>query len=311
MKPVIITITFSPCLDKSTAVEALVPDIKMKCAEPHVEAGGGGINVSRALMKLGVVSHAIYASGGYTGKHFDALMRGYMLDSTIIETATDTRENLIVFDSNSNKQYRFGMPLPALTAQEWPQFLGELENTSTIIDFIVISGSLPANPPEGLFAEIAEIARRKKAKLVVDTTGSALRQAIEAGVYLIKPNLGELALLAGKKVLTPEETRETALSIINSGKCAVVVVSMGSAGAMLVSREIVCQFRPPEVDRKSTVGAGDSMVAGLVYALASGKALIDAVQYGVACGTAATLNAGTELCRKADADALMPLVSRM
>jgi 6-phosphofructokinase 2 len=125
---------------------------------------------------------------------------------------------------------------------------------------------------------------------------------------MLKPNLGELSYLVGKKEIQPDEVKNIARNIIAKGKCEVMVVSMGAAGAMLVTDEIAEIYTPPAVERKSTVGAGDSMVAGIIFYLSQGKSLLQAVQYGVACGTAATLNAGTELCKKEDADRLFALV---
>jgi 6-phosphofructokinase 2 len=127
---------------------------------------------------------------------------------------------------------------------------------------------------------------------------------MEAGVYLIKPNIGELSAFAGKDFLSIDDARAIAMEIVASGKCEVVVVSMGSAGAMLVTKDLIEIYTSPKVERKSTVGAGDSMVAGIIYSLSCHKELTDAVRYGVACGTAATMNPGTELCRKEDAEAL-------
>ena len=132
----------------------------------------------------------------------------------------------------------------------------------------------------------------------MDTSGEALKEAVDEGVYLLKPNQGELCTLANKNSLAPTEIKDAARELIGQGKCEVVVVSMGAAGAMLVTDELAEIITPPQVERKSTVGAGDSMVAGIVLYISNGHSLVEAVQYGVACGTAATLNEGTELCRK-------------
>jgi len=149
-----------------------------------------------------------------------------------------------------------------------------------------------------------KIAQQKKAKFIVDTSGEALKQAVAQGVYLIKPNLNEISSLAGKNELQHEELISVAREIIATGKCEVIVVSMGQAGAMLITTEITEVIPSPPVVRRSTVGAGDSMVAGIVYSLAQGKSIEEAVHYGVACGTSATMNPGTELCKKETADKL-------
>ncbi|HLG41257.1 MAG TPA: PfkB family carbohydrate kinase [Chitinophagaceae bacterium] len=132
-----------------------------------------------------------------------------------------------------------------------------------------------------------------------------MKQTVQAGVYLIKPNLGELSSLIGKEELNIELVDDAAREVINKWKCEVVVVSMG---AMLVTKDLAMHILPPAVKIKSTVGAGDSMVAGIVLSLSQNKSLIEAARYGVACGTAATMNPGTELCRKEDADHLYKLI---
>lgn len=304
----IVTITFSPCIDKSTSVAALMHDKKLICAPPKLEPGGGGINVSRAIKKLGGESIAIFPSGGYTGKFFNHLMANENINCTIIDTINDTRENLIVVDQSNNKQYRFGMPGTALMAVEWQQCLAAVEAINDVA-FIVASGSLPPAVPTDIFAQLAKIAKNKNSKFIVDTSGEALKEAVEEGVYLLKPNIGELSTLAGRNKISIEEASAIAREIILKGKCQVMVVSMGAEGAMLVTRDITEIIKPPEVQRKSTVGAGDSMVAGIVYYLSMGNDIVDAVKFGVACGTAATMNSGTELCKKYDADNLYKIIS--
>ena len=121
------------------------------------------------------------------------------------------------------------------------------------------------------------------------------------GVYLIKPNLSELCFLVGKKYLEPDEVDDAAYVIMNKGYCEAIVVSMGPAGAMLVTKKTRNKYFAPTVKKKSTVGAGDSMIAGIVYMLHNHKSLEEAVQFGIACGTATTINKGTQLFKKDDA----------
>ena len=295
--PNIVTITFSPCIDKSTSITSLIPEKKLQCAIPKLEAGGGGINVARAIKKLGGQATAIFPSGGYTGKYFNHLLENENIPAVIINSANETRENIIVFDESTGNQYRFGMPGAALSEPEWKACLSAVEAIPDI-SFIIASGSLPPGVPLNIYAQLAKLAKNKNAKYIVDTSGEALKEAVDEGVYLLKPNQGELCTLANKNSLAPTEIKDAARELIGQGKCEVVVVSMGAAGAMLVTDELAEIITPPQVERKSTVGAGDSMVAGIVLYISNGHSLVEAVQYGVACGTAATLNEGTELCRK-------------
>lgn len=299
----IVTITFSPCIDKSTSIAALLPDKKLQCAAPKLEPGGGGINVARAIKKLGGEATAIFPSGGYTGKYFNHLLEQENITSIIIETQNETRENIIVFDEGNNAQYRFGMPGTSLSDAEWKKCLQVLEQMEDIT-YVIASGSLPPGVPLNIYALLAKIAKDKNAKFIVDTSGEALKEVLAEGVYLLKPNLGELCMIAGKEKLLKEEIKETAMQIITQAGCEVMVVSMGGEGAMLVTKDIAKIISAPSVNKKSTVGAGDSMVAGIVHYLSIGKNILEAVKYGVACGTAATMNTGTELCNVNDVEML-------
>ena len=305
--PSVVTITFSPCIDKSTTVPSLIPEKKLSCTVPTLEPGGGGINVARALIKLGGQATAIYPSGGYTGKYFNYLMEKENVPSVVIETMHETRENIIVLDESTNNQYRFGMPGTALSQQEWKQCLDALDGIKDA-RFIVASGSLPAGVPADIYARIAGIAKNKNANFIVDTSGEALKLAAGEGVYLLKPNLGELRELAGTGVIEQGAVKEIAQELVAKGKAEVMVVSMGSMGALLITNEIAEMIATPPVVKRSTVGAGDSMVAGIIFYLGQGKSISEAARYGVACGTAATMNPGTQLCNKQDAESIYAMI---
>ena len=295
----IITITLNPSLDKGTTVDAIVPEKKLQCSTPTLELGGGGINVSRALDHLGCKTLALYMCGGYTGGQFKKMMGETDIECVAFDIAENTRENLIVMDSANHKQYRFGMQGPTLTEEEWRQPLLFLEN-NTGYDYVVASGSLPPGVPLNFFARMADIVHKKGAKLILDTSGEALKNSVKEGVFLIKPNLAELSFLRGVDELKDDEIVPAARSIIVEGCCSVIVVSLGAKGAMLITKDETIQVLSPKVEVKSTVGAGDSMVAGLVLGITKGYGWKDVLKLGIACGTAATINAGTALCSKED-----------
>ncbi len=299
----IITITLNPAIDKSTSIAALIPEKKIKCADPLFQPGGGGINVARAIKNLGGNATAIYLAGGYTGKFFTEMLEREAIDSVIIDTTKQTRENLIVFDNTTGLQYRFGMPGPKIEDMEWKKLLSTIEKIKHI-DYLVASGSVPQGIPLDIYARIAAIAKKKKAKCIVDTSGEALLHAADEGVYLLKPNLGEMASLIGSKNIDSKKITAFANDLIAKKRCEVLVVSMGAAGAMLITKDEVKKIIAPIVKRKGTVGAGDSMVAGIVLSLSKGEKILTAVRYGIACGSAATMNPGTQLCNLADVNKL-------
>lgn len=301
----IVTLTLSPVIDKSTTVPALAPEKKLRCSEPKFEPGGGGINIARAIRQLGGEALAIYPAGGHSGAYLQSLLNDAGIRSLVVPTEAPTRENLIVVETATNNQYRFGMPGAPLTPEELEACIAAVE-AQTEMEYLIASGSLPPGVPDDVFARLAAIAKRKGARFIADTSGEPLQAAAREGVFLLKPNLAELSSLVGREEIHLEKVDDVARELIAQGGCELVAVSMGPAGAVLVNPEDVYMVTPPPVRKRSTVGAGDSMVAGLVLALSEGKSLSEVLCFGVAAGTAATMNPGTELCHRADVDRLLP-----
>lgn len=301
----IITITLNPALDKSTYVNHVQPEKKMRCKNPFFEPGGGGINVSRAIKKLGGTSCAWFLAGGPPGEKLCELLQEEGVDYKAIRIKHWTRENLMVMEENTGNQFRFGMPGPQVTEEEWRQCLIWLEEMTDdeLPKYVVASGSLPPGVPDDFYLQVAEIANRRGFRLVVDTSGEALVKAAGEGVYLLKPNMVELPTLIGKEEVSALEQEQIARQVLNEGKCQVLVVSLGPRGAMLATKGgHISYIVSPAVKQQSAVGAGDSMVAGMVLSLLKGYSQEEMVRYGVAAGTAATMTPGSELCKKEDTE---------
>jgi 6-phosphofructokinase 2 len=295
----ILTITFAPSIDKSASVSAMQPDIKMRCSTPNIEPGGGGINVARVINRLGGDVTAIFPSGGYTGMFFNHLLENEKVPFISIQSKNETKENFVILDQSTQLEYRFGMPSNALLEEEWKNILKAIENHKNV-DFIIASGSLPPGIPMDIYAQLSKIAKSNNAKFIVDTSGEALKNAIDEGVYLLKPNLEELGILLDIKDLKPENIEVAARDLIAKNKIEIIVVSLGANGAMLVTKDESYSIKPPKVKVKSTVGAGDSMVAGIVFGVSNNLSLKECLQYGIACGTATTMNLGSALCENND-----------
>lgn len=294
----IVTLTLNPAIDKSTTIDRLVPEHKLRCQQPKFEAGGGGINVSKAIKKLGGETLAVFPVGGPGGQLLVDLLQSNAIQCQPIQTKQWTRENFIVVETSTNAQYRFGMPGPELTEAEAQQCLNAIQAAKPA--YLVASGSLPPGLPVDFYARVAKLAKEINARLILDTSGEPLKLAAAEGAYLLKPNLGELSKMVGVEALEIDQVDEAAAEIIRRGNCEIVVVSMGPNGALLVTKDGHEHIPAPTVLKKSTVGAGDSMVAGMTWSLAQGKSPRDIARMGVACGSAATMNPGTELFRPED-----------
>ncbi|MCS3869367.1 6-phosphofructokinase 2 [Chryseobacterium ginsenosidimutans] len=304
MKKSVLTITLNPSVDKSSSVSNIIPEKKLRCNSPKYEAGGGGINVSRALKRLGVNSDAFFTSGGRTGKLLEGLLQGEQLNIRPFYVTSETRENFIVLDTACNKQYRFGFPGELLTKEEQNEILKSVEEVNPFPDFVVISGSLPTGTDSNFMKQLVKMCKSKGSKVIIDTSGEALKTAVEEGVFLLKPNIGELAFLVGKDKLEETDVDQAAQLIISQGKAEVVIVSLGSQGAVLFSASEKIRIEAPPVEVKSTVGAGDSMVAGMVSVLIQGGNYKEVLSMGIACGSATTMAEGTGLFTKENVERL-------
>lgn len=300
----IITLTVNPAVDKSTTVGGISPSNKLRCSTPIYDAGGGGINVSRAIKRLHGASICIHLSGGNTGNHLVNLLNNESLKQLVIPIESSTRENFSVTDTSTNQQFRFGMPGESIQEIEWKSVLKKLDELLQEGDFLVASGSLPEGIPNNFYANVAAICKDKLVKFILDTSGEPLLKAAKSNVYLLKPNLGELSAICGVDSISILQLEDLAKDFLRKKTCEVLVVSLGAQGAMLITENLTKHIIAPTVHSKSTIGAGDSMVAGMVFSLAQRKSLEEVVGFGVACGSATTMNSGTQLFKKEDVEIL-------
>lgn len=307
--PPIVTLTMNPALDENSSVEYVFSDVKLRCQAPRQEAGGGGINVARAVVRLGGEALAVYAAGGPSGDLLEQLLDREGVPQRRIPIGEWTRRNVNVREDATGRQYRFVFPGPSLTEGEWHSCLDALEAVRPAPGFLVASGSLPPGVPADFYARAAGIARARQARFVLDTSGEPLRLAVEEGVFLIKPSLREFQQLIGGGASTESALAEAARHLIARGHCEAVVLSLGEGGALWVTQAREERVGAPAVPVASSVGAGDAMVAGIVLALSRRRGLPEAVRFGVAAGAAAVMNPGTQLCRREDAERLFEQMS--
>lgn len=298
----IYTLTLAPSLDSATLTPQIYPEGKLRCSAPVFEPGGGGINVARAIVHLGGSATALFPAGGATGEHLVSLLHDEQVAVETIPARDWTRQNLHVHVESTGEQYRFVMPGAALTDDE----LRQLEEKVLAIEpgaILVISGSLPPGVGVEKLQQLIKAARQKGIRLIVDSSGDALAAALDVGdIELVKPNQKELAALVKRSLDAPDDVRQAAMELVQQGKARRVVVSLGPQGALGVDGSDCVQVVPPPMKSQSTVGAGDSMVGAMTLRLAQDAPLLDMVRYGVAAGSAATINQGTRLCSQENTD---------
>ena len=230
----IITLTMNPALDLSARVGHVIPGRKLRCVEERREPGGGGINVSRVIARMEGSSKAVYPEGGETGTLLSRLLEGEGVDHLPVPTREATRENVMILESETGEQYRFSMPGPGLSEEEWRRCMDAVARLHLEDAFVVASGSLPPGVPADFHAALAAAVNEKGGRLVLDVPGEAMSAALGEGVYLIKPNMREFSEFTGRRLDSHEDQEAAALEIVEKGGAEVVVVSQGAAGTAAV-----------------------------------------------------------------------------
>ncbi len=301
----IATLTVNPAVDISVSTQSVVPTRKLRCHDAKRDPGGGGINVARAAKRLGGNVVSIYPAGSSSGAVLTSLIGKEGLNSRVIPIAGETREDFTVLDEGAHEQYRFVLPGPVLQESEWTECLAAIESANATPGFVCASGSLAPGVPVDFYARFAAGAGRTGQRAVLDASGKALEEAVKAPLYLIKPNLQELSELVGAELGTQSAQLSACRDLIGRGTVERIALTLGADGALLVTRERALQAKCAPQTPVSAVGAGDSFMGGMLWALASDMELSEALRYGVAAGTAAVLAKGTELCRATDVHRLL------
>ncbi|WP_291013813.1 1-phosphofructokinase family hexose kinase [Hydrogenophaga sp.] len=297
----VLCLTMNPSVDLATRTLQVVPTHKLRCDATQHDAGGGGVNVARVLTRLGGTCQALCPAGGPSGEWLKQRMADEGLLTTYLPLEGETRVSFTVHEAATGSEFRFVMPGPALSDAEWRGCLQHLSDLDDFPDLLVASGSLPPGVPVDFYAQVAQLCQARGGRLVLDGSGPALAAALAEGVYLVKPNLRELVELAGQPLESTEQWQAAARGLVETGSAEVVALTLGHLGAVLVTREGVWTANALPVKVVSAVGAGDSFVGGLVWALQQGQTMLDAFAWGMSAGTGALLSASTGLCCAEDA----------
>ncbi|MCK8644203.1 1-phosphofructokinase family hexose kinase [Mycobacterium colombiense] len=305
----IVTLTLNPALDITTSVDVVRPTDKMRCQTTRYDPGGGGINVARVANVLGASVSAIFTAGGPAGARVASLVAEQGVPCQRVDIAGQTRESFTVNENSSGQQYRFVLPGPRLSSAEQSRCLDLLRAGAESADIVVASGSLPPRVPPDYYQRVADICQETNTRLVLDTSGGGL-QHIASGVYLLKASVRELGERVGRLLATESEQLAAAHALVENGCAQVVLVSLGSQGALLATRRVSQRFSAISLrGGGSGVGAGDAMVGAITSGLSRGWPLVKSVRLGIAAGAAMSMTPGTEVCTRAEIEKLFALAA--
>jgi 6-phosphofructokinase 2 len=291
MPPRIVTLTLNPAVDLASTAQNVVPMHKNRTFDERLDAGGGGINVARVVHALGGEVLALIMTGGVTGRLIEELLDEAGVPWRALPIRGRTRISLNVHDRQSGLEWRFVPAGPEVVEGEWRRALEILQEVAA--DWIVASGSLARGMPANFYAKAAAIAAERGQKFVLDTSGSALKEAVGYSIELLKLSLAELEFLLGRKLADDDSQEREVAALISSGAARMIALSLGREGALLASGEGIIRLPAWAVEEQTAVGAGDSFVAGLVLGLARGLSHHDALALGIAAGATAVATYGT------------------
>ena len=303
----ILTLTLNPALDMATEIGQIVPGHKLRCSDPLLDPGGGGLNVSRAIRALGGDSLALVALGGLTGDRVAGLIRAAGVTFLSILGPGETRQSLTVNETSTGLQYRYMLPGPVWGEAERLRVFTLLRATARPGGISVISGSQPPGVPADFPAQLAE--SMPGSQVVLDTSGTALTEAVRnpiPGLAVLRMDGEEAEGLAGHPLETRADTAEFAQSLVRRGVAQRVIVARGADGNVMADATQRIFAKAAKVKVRSTVGAGDSFVAAYVLAMSRGQSNAEALSFGSAAASAAVMTDATQLCRPEDVMRLLP-----
>ncbi|MEM8633017.1 MAG: PfkB family carbohydrate kinase [Pseudomonadota bacterium] len=307
----ILTITLNPALDLSTEAPAVIPDQKLRCSPPQVHPGGGGVNVSRAISKLGGDSHTLIAYGGPTGQRLVALLKAEGLEPESLGIAHPTRESMSVRDAANGLQYRFMMPGPPWSAEDCATAHDAILAAIKPGALVIPSGSMPPGVSEDFFLNLNPEVRAAGGRMILDTSGPALDHAAGtiSNLFTLRMDLAEARGLSRQRLIEVEEIADLASELRTRTKAEVVMIAAGAQGTVIACDGRRGLTRPPAVVPISKIGAGDSFIGAYALSLTRDEDPPTACAWGTAAAASAVTSEGTELCRRSETERFFGEVS--
>jgi 1-phosphofructokinase family hexose kinase len=290
----IYTLTLNPAVDRELTVPAMEFDSVLRASESRVDFGGKGFNVSRLLKGMNEPSTAVGFLGGNAGELLQKGLQSLGIGTDFVWVSEETRTNVSIVTQSHDHYIKVNEKGPLVDDAKQQELLAKIDSLAKAGDWWVLAGSLPPGVPNGIYARVVNVLNKHGANAILDTSGESLKLGCVEKPYLVKPNAEEAHGLTGLPMNTPTEIAAGAAEIRRMG-AQNVVVSMGKEGALLHTAEGTWLVHTPTIKEKNPIGAGDSMVGGLTWALTQSIALKEALGWGVASGAATASLPGTEV----------------
>jgi 1-phosphofructokinase family hexose kinase len=290
----IYTVTLNPALDRELTIPAFDLDQVLRASAVRLDWGGKGLNVSRALAALGTTSIALGFMGGATGETLATGLAKLGIESDFVQTAQETRTNTSIVSEDHSHYLKVNEAGPQVTTTEQTALLDKIRALAQPDDWWVLAGSLPPGMPSAFYADIIRVVQSIGAHAVLDCDGEGLRLGCAASPFLVKPNASEAGRLIEAQIESAEQARQAVGKIHNLGAQR-AVISLGRAGAIYSDDQVIWHAEAPQVEERNPIGAGDALVAGMVWGLSQALSSSDVIRWGVACGTAAASLDGTAM----------------
>lgn len=293
----ITTLTMNPALDKTVFLSCFSINAVNRIKKVRLDAGGKGINVSKIVKMLGEETKVIGCLGGQVGKQLEQMVGQLGISHEFVWHKGETRINTKIVDMERGTCTDLNESGSELTAEELEDIKEVIYKWANQSEVFVVGGGVQPNVPLTFYKEIIENIDQTKCKVLLDASGPLLREGIKAKPWLIKPNIHELEELVSKELTSVELVIKESRKIIDSG-VGCVAVSMGQDGILFVTKDRAIQGKPPKVETKSTVGAGDSTVGAMAVGFYRHQSIEEIVKIAVAAGTAAVTMEGTNVPAK-------------
>ena len=287
----IFTLTPNPSIDHSLTIPQIRFNSVLRSEKVRMDLGGKGFNVSRSLLQFGVDSTAIAWVGGGTGKMLADGLQSLGIQTDFVWVDQDTRTNTRIDEEQGDWYIKVNEPGPPINEDEIEQLFLKVEGYAKKGDIWVLSGSLPPDVPDEFYAELIELFKSRGVKVYLDTNGPALRYGCKIGPFLVKPNVQEAESIVGFNVNDREDAKRAALPFLRMG-IEYLAITMGADGLLFATQRVMIHAKPPKIKVKNESGAGDSLMAGLIYAQMRDWEPIEVARWAVATGAAASETQG-------------------